>query len=435
MNNTARKQTLSMIRDTSAQDRAIAAPPASPVRRLGWVAAALVALLVLFLVGSWAFRMLGAERAVGADRLRIAVVERGTLLRDLSVQGRIVAAVSPTLYAPAAGIVTVTAQAGDTVAKGAVLASIESPELDNELERERATLSELEVAVERQRIASERQKLTTRRTADEAQVALAAAQREMQRAEAAWEKNAIAQVDYLRARDTLRTAEIGAAHAADDAGLEVGAIEFELQTAQHQLQRQRLVVADLERRVQELQVRSPVDGIVGTVAVADRAAVPVNGPLVTVIDLSQLEVELAVPESYADELGIGMPAEIRYGTEAYSGTISTVSPEVVNGQVTARVRFAGDLPPGLRQNQRVTTRVLFEERPGVLKVARGPSLQDEGGRFVYVVEDGVAHRRAIELGASSLSEVEILAGVSEGDRVVISGTEAFEGAATVLIND
>src|SRR5690606_263773 len=192
-----------------------------------------------------------------------------------------------------------------------------------------------------------------------------------------------AQVDYLRAQDTLRTAEIGAAHAASDAGLEVDAIEFELQTAEHQLQRQRLVVADLERRVQELRVASPVDGIVGTVAVADRAAVPVNGPLLTVIDLSQLEVELAVPESYADELGIGMPAEIRYSAQAYPGTISSVSPEVVNGQVTARVRFAEALPAGLRQNQRVTTRVLFEERAGVLKLARGPAIEDEGGRFAY----------------------------------------------------
>src|SRR5690606_2670216 len=123
---------------------------------------------------------------------------------------RIVAAVSPTLYAPAAGIVTLQAQAGDSVARGEVLASIDSPELDNELQRERATLSELEVAVQRQRIASQRQKLTTRRTADDAQVSLAAARREMQRAESAWEKHAIAQVDYLRAQDTLRTAEIGA---------------------------------------------------------------------------------------------------------------------------------------------------------------------------------------------------------------------------------
>jgi len=426
---------VSMIRDTSAQDRVIAAAPASPMRRFGFAAAALAALVLLVLLGSWAWRLIGAERAVGADRLRIATVERGTLVRDLSVQGRIVAAVSPTLYAPAAGIVTLEAKAGDVVARGDLLARIDSPELDNELQRERATLSELEVAVSRQRIASERQKLTSRRAADEAGVALAAAKREMDRAEAAWQKHAIAQVDYLRARDTLRTAEIGAAHAAADAGLEIQAIEFELETAEHQLERQRLVVADLERRVEELAVRSPVQGIVGTVAIADRAAVPANGALLTVVDLTQLEVELAVPEAYADDLGIAMPAEIRYGGNSYAGAIASVSPEVVGGQVTARVRFEGSLPEGLRQNQRVTTRVLFEERKDVLKLARGPSLEDEGGRFVYVVEDGLARRRAITLGATSLSEVEIVSGLAQGERVVISGTEAFEGAETILIND
>src|SRR5690606_25916347 len=154
------------------------------------------ALVLLVLVGGWAVRMLGAERAVAAERLRIATVERGTLVRDLSVQGRIVAAVSPTLYAPAAGIVTLSARAGDSVGKDAELARIDSPELDNSLERERALLSELEVAVSRQRIASERQKLGTQRTADEAAVTLAAARREMQRAESAWARHAIAEVDY-----------------------------------------------------------------------------------------------------------------------------------------------------------------------------------------------------------------------------------------------
>ena len=424
-----------MIRDTSAQDRVLQAPPASRRRRYGLLAAAGLALALLLVALPTVGRWLGAERSVAAERLRIAEVRRGTLVRDVSVQGRIVAAVSPTLYAPAGGTVTLKKQAGDTVKQGDLLAQVESPELDNLLARERATLSELEVEVQRNRIASERLKLTSRRTADEAQVALSAARREMERAEAAWARKAIPQVEYLRAKDTLRTAEISAAHSQDDSGLEIRGIQFELQTREQQLKRQRLVVEDLERRHAELAVKSPVDGVVGTVAITDRAVVAANTPLLVVVDLSRLEVELQVPETYADDLGLGMQAEIRYSGATFPGTLSSISPEVVDGQVVARARFEGELPAGLRQNQRVSTRVLMEEKPDVLMVQRGPFVDAGGGRFAFVVTDDIATRRPIEIGATSMTDIEILGGLEEGERIVISGTDDFADAQRILIAD
>lgn len=424
-----------MIRDTSAQDRVLAPAPVSARKRWSWVAVGGAALILLLATLPTLGRWLGAERSVSSERLRIAEVRRGTLVRDVSVQGRIVAAVSPTLYAPVAGTVTLKTQAGNTVKQGDLLAQIDSPELDNLLERERATLSELEVEVQRQRIASERLKLVSRRTADEAQVTLSAAQREMQRAEAAWVKKAIPQVEYLRAKDSLRTAEIGAAHSQDDSGLEIKGIQFELQTREQQLKRQRLVVADLERRHQELAVKSPVDGVVGTVAITDRAVVAANSPLLIVVDLSRLEVELQVPENYADDLGIGMQAEIRYAGTTFPGTLSSISPEVVEGQVIARARFNDQLPPGLRQNQRVSTRVLMEEKPDVLMVQRGPFVESSNGRFAFVVSDDIASRRAIEVGATSMTDVEIVSGLEPGERIVISGTDEFADVDRILISN
>ena len=424
-----------MIRDTSAQDRVLQATPVSQRKRLGWIAAGVAAIGLLLVTLPTVGRWLGAERSVAAERLRIAEVRRGTLVRDVSVQGRIVAAVSPTLYAPVAGTVALKTQAGSTVEQGDLLAQIDSPELRNELERERATLQELEVEVQRQRIASERQQLVSRRAAAEAEVALSAAQREMQRAEAAWTKHAIPEVEYLRAKDTLRSAEILSTHSRDDSGLEIKGVRFELQTREHQLERQRLVVADLVRRSDELAVRAPVGGIVGTVAVADRAVVAANSPLLVVVDLSRLEVELEVPESYADDLGLGMQAEIRYGATEYPGLLSSISPEVVNGQVIARVRFEGELPAGLRQNQRVSTRVLMEEKPDVLMVQRGPFVETGGGRYAFVVTDDIAQRRSIEVGATSMTDIEIVGGLEAGDRIVISGTDEFADVERILISD
>ena len=422
-----------MIPDTSGQDTPIAPPPGNPRRRqLAWlIGAAVGGLAIVMLLSGW----LGSSRSVDVSRLRIAEVTRGTLVRDASVNGRVVAAVSPTLYAPAPSTVTLKIHAGDKVSKGDLLAVLDSPDLSNQLAREQATLAQLEAEVARQRILAQKQKLIARRDADEAEVARLGAARILQRTEGGYKAGAIAEVDFLRAQDALKSAEIRSKQAAQASGLEVEDVALETSTKLSELQRQRLTVADMQRRVDELNVRSPVNGVVGTLSVADRSVVAANTALMTVVDLSQLEVELEIPESYADDLGLGMNAEVNIGASTATGKLSALSPEVVRNQVLARVRFDGKQPPGLRQNQRVTARVLIEDKPNVLMLPRGSFVENEGGRFAYVMEGDVAVRRPIQLGGTSVSAVEILSGLKPGDRVVIAGTDTFENAERISIND
>ena len=95
----------------------------------------------------------------------------------------------------------------------------------------------------------------------------------------------------------------------------------------------------------------------------------------------------------------------------------------------------GEQPPGLRQNQRLTARILIEEKPNVLMLPRGSFVENEGGRAAYVMDGDVAVRRPIQLGATSVSAVEILSGLQPGEKVVIAGTDAFEDAQRVLVNN
>ncbi|NND59753.1 MAG: efflux RND transporter periplasmic adaptor subunit, partial [Gammaproteobacteria bacterium] len=197
--------------------------------------------------------------------------------------------------------------------------------------------------------------------------------------------------------------------------------------------RQQLTVTDLERQLGELAIRSPVTGMVGTVAVAERQAVTDNTPIVTVVDMTAYEIEMVVPESYAEELAIGLPAIVEIGRNEYPGRVRAVSPEIDNGQVRGRIRFDDTAPDGLRQNQRVSIRLQFETRDDALVVRRGPFYDDGGGRVAYVVDGNRAYRRAIRTGAVSVDQVEIIDGVEAGERIVISSHEPFRNADTVLL--
>jgi HlyD family secretion protein len=170
--------------------------------------------------------------------------------------------------------------------------------------------------------------------------------------------------------------------------------------------------------------------------VNQKAAVTRNQVVMSVVDLSAFEIEAQVPESYADDLGLGMDAEVLVGNQKYPASLVSVSPEIIQNQVTTRVRFSGGMPAGLRQNQRLTTRILMEEKNDVLTLQRGQFLDSGGSRIAYVLDDNdVAHRRSIEVGARSLAAVEIVDGLDEGDIVVISSIDQFRSADSVLVTN
>ncbi|MDJ0710178.1 MAG: efflux RND transporter periplasmic adaptor subunit [Woeseiaceae bacterium] len=381
-------------------------------------------------------RWANATVSVPAERVRTAVVTRGDLVQDVSVQGRVVAAISPTLYATAGGTITLEAEAGEQVLEGQVLAVVTSPELTNELQQAESSLAQRKMELERQRIESRQQALEKRKAADLADVALVAAKREKRRADEANERGVIPEIDFEKAQDDLRNAELAHKHAVADADLFDERLAFELRAGEFEVGRQELLVSDLRRQVDELAIKSPVSGIVGDLLVDQKAAVARDTPVMAVVDLSRFEIDAQIPESYADDLAIGMSAEVLVGGERYRAQVMSVSPEIVSNQVMSRVRFLDGMPANLRQNQRLTVRVLLAEHNDVTMVQRGQFLDSGGGRIAYLVtEEGTAEKRRIETGARSLGAVEIVAGLAPGDEIVISNLDAFRSAETVLLTD
>ncbi|MEM7098492.1 MAG: efflux RND transporter periplasmic adaptor subunit [Pseudomonadota bacterium] len=424
------------IADTASQDVTIESGSKSRMLLLlgGVVLAILAAFLIWPVISQWML----VEESVPRERVRIAIVQRGDLIRDVSVQGRVVAAVSPTLYANSEGTITFFVNPGDQVELGAKLAVVDSPELANRLQQDEALLARKQVELERQDIQSKQQSLANQKTVDLAQLQLTAAQRESRRAIDAFAKEAISQLDYEKAQDDLESAEYAHRHAVADAQLDNERLAFEKRTKQLEVDQQSILVGDLRRQVEDLTLHSPVTGMVGNLLVAQKTNVSRNQPVLSVVDLSQFEVEAQIPESYADDLALGMKAQIlttTSGGQVYPAILVSVSPEIIDNQVTARMRFAESVPTGLRQNQRLTTRVLLEEKSNVLTVERGQFLDTGGGRIAYQVEGDVASRTSIEVGARSLNRVEITQGLQAGDQIVVSTTDIFNGADSVLLTD
>lgn len=424
-----------MIRDSSTMDRPVEKARGLSRRRLAIGIAVLAALVLLAVLAPSMLRWARSETSVDLARVRVGTVTRGDLVRDVSVQGNVVAAFHPTLFSPARGIARLQVKAGETVAEGQVLARVESPELESRLLQERSTLLSLESELERQRILAKQRRIQTEEDLGLLQVELESAQRAMARAERSRREGILNDVEYEEAQDAVRVATLRLELARRRADFEDESLGLETRNRRSVVDRQRLILTDLERQVDELTLRSPVDGLVSRLEIEDQDAVSLGSPIVSVVDLSEFEVEVMVPEIYADEIGPATEAVVAYGGSDYGGRVKSISPEVEGSRVRAIVEFAGTAPGGLKQNQRLSTRLVLETREDVLKVPRGPFLEAGAGRHAYVVEDGVAVQRPIEVGGLSVSEVEIASGLEAGERIILSDTSRFEGARTVLLRE
>ncbi|MDK2596086.1 efflux RND transporter periplasmic adaptor subunit [Pseudoalteromonas obscura] len=421
-----------MIKGTQSQDEVIA--PSKAKSKLKYVVSAVFMTLFTVLSIPAISQWYSGIKTVSYAQLLTAKVIKQDLIRDASVSGRLVAANAPQVYSPEPGQVTLLVKPGDTVEKNTVIATLESPELSAQIEQQTSLLSQLKLDADRGTLADEEAQLDLERSLDEAVVRLNAAKREQQRSQESFDRQVISELDYARSQDTLLEAQLMHKHAQKRVSMAKKRLDFEAQTRGLSVKRQTQILQELQRRKRALEVRAPVNGVVGSWLVQQKEQVADAQALMSIVDLSEYEAELQVPEFYADDLGIGLNVEITFSGQQYQGAISSVSPEIKQNQVAVRVKLASGNNVKLRQNQRVNGRIEFEKKSQVLQVKRGPFLTSFGGKQAFVIRDQVAQLMNIQVGASSVEYVELLSGVQEGDEVIISDYDAFSQSKTFKIS-
>ena len=402
-----------------------------------WVVAVVLGLLVIVaLVASYPIisRWLQADLSVSSDRVRIGVVSRQDLVQDISVQSTVVAGESPTLFSEYSGNITLLVNVGDPVQPGQVIAELTNPQILNQLEQERSNHTRMSVEVEREEILNKQQALTNQRTLDSATVELTAAKREARRAQIAHTSDAISDIDLEKANDDLTSAQFAFNHAEAFHSLDQERMDFELRTKRLLLEQQLLKVQNLERQAEELRIKAPVAGIVGNIEVDQKTNIAVGQEIMTIVDVSLFELDAQIPQTYADDLEIGMRAEVSIDSTDHAAQVTSISPEIIENQVLVRLKFRDETPSGLRRNQRVSVRILIREIPNVLVAPRGQFLNSGGGRIAYRVDDqNIARKTTIQTGVHGTHSVEIMDGLMDGDRIILSNTDAFQTYENVLI--
>lgn len=236
--------TIPAFRDTTEQDRLLAAPPFWKRHRMALLLAA-ASIAVIAFAAPPILRATGVRGSVSTSRLSIATVERGLFVRDFAADGRVVAANSPMLYAPAAGTVALRVKPGDVVSRDQLLAVIDSPDIEARLSVERASLDALRSELHRARLEADRRIAELRQLHEQAEVEFRTNEREYERSRKAFEFGAYSRMQMERAEDAMEKARFALQYAQRNLESAPEQSRLDLESREAMLRRQQVLVDDL----------------------------------------------------------------------------------------------------------------------------------------------------------------------------------------------
>jgi membrane fusion protein, multidrug efflux system len=188
-------------------------------------------------------------------------------------------------------------------------------------------------------------------------------------------------------------------------------------------------VSIAEQNVKKAVVRSTYSGIVGAKFVEKGEYVAPGTPLVKVVDYKTIVVEAKLAETQA--ASIGRNADVTVDIEAlhksFKGKVETLIPTADRDSKTFTLRIEIENPNyEILVGMSAVVRLTAVTHDNVIVVSQSTVLEERNGRSVYVVEDGVARKRKVTLGASQEDKVVLAAGVSPGESVVVVGQRDLE---------
>lgn len=347
----------------------------------------------------------------------VTPVGRGAAVDAVYATGTVEAVDRVTVKARVAGaIITLNVQEGDRVKKGDVLAVVDARPLEAELARVEAEAR----AADAQAAAGAPQLAVLEAQGRALAAELATARDDRDRSVNLAATGSVPPVEVERA--TTRVAVLEAQLAASQSQRRALRIELTARAAGSNA-----AVRSTAARLADAEMRAPIDGVVLSRHVEPGEVVAVNQPLLRIGEVQRLILECQIDEADVAQVSPGKRAAISlyaFPDKVFRGRVTEVLPDADRIKKSFLVKIAFDEPPaGLRSGMTAEVNVIVDERPNVL-LAPVDAVDPTGAAWIIV--DGRAQRRQVRTGVHDLSRVELVAGVEEGEQLVIAGGDALE---------
>lgn len=359
----------------------------------------------------------------------IETVKRGQMLRDVRGVGTLVPQVTRIVPAPADGRVeTIRVQVGVEVGPGTVIVELSNPQMEQQAADAQFQVKAAEADEENLRVRLESDTMTQKS-------AIASINAEYSQAKLQLDADEVLAKQGLVADLVLKISRVHVQDLANRLKVEQERLAVNSKSTNAQLNAQNSRVQQLralaklkQEQVDALKVRAGTGGVLQEVTVKEGQQVSPGFNIARVADPASLKAELKVNETQIKDVRIGQPVLVDTRNGVIQGQVSRIDPAAREGTFTVDASLNGPLPASARPDLSVDGTIELERLDNVLNVGRPAFGQGQQtiGMFVLTADGQEAERRQVTLGRYSVSTVEIVNGLREGDKVIVSDTSALD---------
>jgi HlyD family secretion protein len=397
---------------------------------------ALGALLCVLLAGAlWGLNRL-VRPSIAAGDVSVSEVRRGSVDNTIDAAGVVIPVHEEVVSSPGASRVAhVHAKPGQQVKRGELLLVLDDRAIRLALE----SLQE-QLAQQDNRILTLGQEMDQKLKQLRSSIELL--EIDLQAARAALERNQKLRSSGLVSGENLLTSELNVKRTEIQLRQQRELIEDTRRATASSIDAARLQkailgkqIAQQEQLLAQTRVCAPIDGMLTALIENEGTSVAAGQQVALVTELNNYRVEASLSDFHARMLAPGQAVRVEQNGEVLPGTVHTILPEIQNGSMRFLVDLAQPHHPLLRNKMRVDVNVITAHKANVLVIDSGAAFNGKGPQPAFRVEDGVARKTQLDLGASDGKVVEVASGARAGERFITSDISAFKDNDSIRISN
>jgi len=397
-----------------------------------------VALLLLVLAAKIMFGDNSSKLDVEEEKFTIATVIHDKYQDFISVNGTVEPIRTIYLDAVEAGRVeAILIEEGNRVKKGDVIILLSNYNLLLDISGNEADVNRAINDLKTTRINLENQKITTKSLILELQYSLKKLERQFQNNEKLFASSLISKEDFEVSRELYEEAkqqlELQRQKFTRDSAYMITRIVSDEESI-NRMQKNLMLT---RRRMDNLEIAAPVDGELATLNAEVGEVINYGSRVGTINILDSYTMRAEIDEHYIARINRGLSGDFTFAGGKHTLRITKVYPEVKNGTFTVDMEFTSPIPSQIRIGQTARIHLELGESEDALLIPRGGFYQSTGGQWIYVIDPSgnVAVKRNIRIGRQNPKYYEVMEGLEEGEKVIVSGYENFGDNDKLIIKN
>ena len=190
---------------------------------------------------------------------------------------------------------------------------------------------------------------------------------------------------------------------------------------------------EAKRQLDLATTKSDRNGVLTWVVPEEGATLQKGAVIARIADLNSFRVDATFSDIHANRIRAGLPASIKINDDYLPGTITNILPTIKDGIITATISLKEKASALLKSNLRVDVLIITDKKEKSLRIRKGPAINAEGVRDLFVVRGDTAVKVPVTIGIASFDNYEVIDGLIEGDEVIISDMTDYQHLKEVTL--